>query len=312
MKLGVVFGWFFLLGVIAFGSYMLFVELDRTPIELVPIDGSSEESLVPDYTSLPGQSEQFFPKLRFSDRTLRYEFDARCSPEKIESVLEAFSIFESRTVIRFSEGGNSDIFIACSDLAPPSDNEGHFIAGEGGPTKVLNTSLFTLILESKISLYREDECDDPHIAMHELLHVFGFDHNNNPRSILYPTLDCNQQYDDYFFERLDELYSVDSNPDLFIPEATITQEGRYLSFNISIENQGLALADGVELALIVDSKVIRTFDLGSVAVGTRKLLNVQNQRIPANAQVIVLAVDREDTIVELIETNNEKEFRVKS
>ena len=68
-----------------------------------------------------------------------------------------------------------------------------FIAGEGGPTSITNTSLYNVILKGKILLYKKSECEEPIVELHELLHVFGFDHSQDPNNIMFNLSSCNQE-----------------------------------------------------------------------------------------------------------------------
>ena len=108
--------------------------------------------------------------------------------------------------------------MSCSDITPEPTQKDHFVAGEGGPTLVINTTVYAIILEGKIALYRHEICDEPQIALHELLHALGFDHNSNSKSIMYPITNCAQELDDYIVQTINQLYSVPSRGDLLIEE----------------------------------------------------------------------------------------------
>ncbi len=295
------------LAAVGFGIYVVYGELDRTDYQVVPLD--SGPSLTPRQEF--SQSKQFYPNLRFKDRVISYSFDPRCTDGKKQQIAEAFVLFEEETIVEFVPTlSEPDLFIACSELAPEPESEGHFVAGEGGPTKILNGSLYTIILEGKISLYEDEECGKPHIAVHELLHVFGFDHNSDPQSILYPTLDCDQVYNEYFFESINDLYEADSLPELVPQNIELEKTGRYIQFTIEVANEGLDIAPNVELTLIVDGAVADTFQLGDIDVGTKKIFRVENFRVARGARTVEFKVDTGNKIRELSEANNNAIFTI--
>lgn len=258
------------------------------------------------------QSKQFYDNLRFPTNVIRYKIDSDCPQQRIDSMNYAFKYFEDRTPLKFEESGDYQLEVVCSELAPKPEIANHFIAGEGGPTEIVNSTLYSVILSAKISLYKESHCPVPHITVHELLHVLGYDHNNNPKSILYPTLDCSQTVDQYFVDQLNELYSVPGRPDLKITFANATKNGPYLSFGIEVANQGLTNAKGVVLSLESDGKTIKDFSLEDIEIGTRKVLSVSNFRMSRSAQQIRFFVDKNDTISELDEENNFVDLNIKT
>lgn len=296
-----------LVGVVI-GGYLLYHELNASPDKIIQLNEPSSPTLP---APTQEKSKQFYPNLRFKDRVITYKFDPRCTEAKENQMAQTFKLFEDRTVVSFTEtSGDPDLYIACSELAPEPEAAGHFVAGEGGPTRILNGTLYTIILESKISLYEEEQCSEPHIAVHELLHVFGFDHNNDRTSILYPTLDCAQVYNSYFFERINELYAADSLPDLVPSNITLSKAGRYIEFTIDVSNQGLDLAKNIQLGLYADNKIVDTFDLGDIDIGTKKVFTVRNLRVTSGASQLEFRVDPENAQSELSESNNNAAFSI--
>jgi len=247
--------------------------------------------------------------MRFPSNEITYDVSDDCNLDKKSQVAEAFNIIENRTVLDFSHTQNNpQIQIVCSDLAPEPEFEDHFVAGEGGPTEIINTSLYAVILSGKISLFRDEKCDRPLIALHELFHVLGFDHNNNPNSILFPTLGCEHQIDDYLIDSINELYSVKSAPDLIIDKINGSKSGRYLGFEINVINQGLIPVDSAELMVYANGKFVKSFDLGDVDIGTRKVLTVENIKIPRSSEKISFVVRDKSGAKEIFENNNRAEL----
>lgn len=304
MKWGDLFIILVLLGVLGGSGWFIYTHLPGTPI-LLEVHNPDKTTQAP-----VSKAVQFYPSMRFPDRTIKYTLESRCSERKRNEMIAAFDYLQERTILNFVEGNDPQIIVTCSNLAPEPALEGHFVAGEGGPTEILNTSLYSVILEGKIALYKADNCDSPHVALHELLHALGFDHVNNEGSIMYPTLDCDQILDPIFLEELNELYADDNLPDLLITHANATKSGAYLAFSVEVANQGLAPSDEVTLRVIADGEVIKSFNLEELEIGTKKILSVENLRIPRSAQTIRFSVESATSERELTMDNNELELSV--
>ncbi len=310
-KKGSVLGTFILLILIALlglSSYYLYLNWPKDPVDLIPTSGSGTfaSQLEADYSSV---SKQFYDNMRYKDKRISYHIFNSCDQARKDSMVEAFSKIEEMTILDFYPSqANAEIIVLCSDIAPEASEEGHFVAGEGGPSEVLNSTLYSVILKGKISLFREDRCDGAKIATHELFHALGFDHNNNPKSILYPTLDCDQEIEPQLITDLNNLYLVESLPELSIYTVAATKSGRYLNFDIEVINRGLIDATGAKLGIYADDNFVKSFDLGEISIGARKILNVENLKVPSSAKRISFFIDYDNLIPEIAETNNEAEL----
>ena len=275
-----------LLGVVGGLFYFL---LDYTALfyEERDLEGFSAESLDEVYAN----GTQFYPNLRYRDRNIGYWVSNFCDDKREIDVRKAFGILEEDTVLRFTKGGfDSEIKILCSDIEPEASEEGHFVAGEGGPSEIYDLGSYNVVFSGKVALYRDEKCGEPLIALHEIIHALGFDHNDNKRSIMYPLTNCNQKVDDYIIDKINELYSADSLADLEIIDLDVSAKGRYLNFDINVSNNGLKDAEGVTLVLVSDGKDISEFDLGPIKIGVRKFLGVDNVRLPRNLDQIEFRV----------------------
>jgi len=288
---------------LGFSAYYLYQYFPR---ETVPFNNFNlEENPINITNDLP--SKQFYTRMRYSDRTINYHISESCSEEKAKSMKEALDVIELKTILKFNptSKANSVLNILCADISPEADEKNHFIAGEGGPSRVLNSTLYSVILEGKIALYREGKCDNPNVAIHELLHALGFDHNNNKKSILYPTLECDQQIDDEIIESINRLYKDNSLPDLVFTTANASKSGRYLNFHIEVLNQGLQESRATEISVFADNKLIEAFDIGKISIGAKKILDVEYLDIPIKSKKIEFIVDQKNDILEIYENNND-------
>ncbi len=247
---------------------------------------------------------QFYPNMRYKERSISYRLESACTQTKWTNIERAFSILSERTIISFYPSMESpEIRVLCSEVSPESDEKGHFIAGEGGPSEIINTTNFAVILSGKISLYKNEKCDEPKIAIHEILHALGFDHYNNSNSILYPITGCNQEIDSEIISDINRLYSYDSLPDLIIESIEANKSGRYLNFNINVSNEGLADSEGANLNIYVKNERIANFSLGNLEIGTKRMLYVKNVRMPIGSDNILLEVESEDAGELTLENN---------
>lgn len=291
---------FVLLGI---AGYLLY---DRLPRESIPFVPFVSNTTPPNYTS----SVQFYPNMRFKEARISYFIEEACSEGKRTNAKEAFEALEDSTILEFYESSNAEITVICSELAPQPERRRHFVAGEGGPTEILNGTLYSVIVEGTFSLYRDETCSTPHIALHETLHVLGFDHNDDPRSILYPTLNCEQTLDDYLIEEINRLYSTPSQADLLVHSVSGSKAGRYISFEIQIANQGLQDAEETSLRVYAEGAFVKEFELQVIPIGARKILTVTNLNVGRRAERIEFRIDETNQIEELNELNNREELIV--
>jgi len=301
-----------MVGLLSFSLYLIYLSLPGEEKQLIPSSSSgvtSNEIVPGSQAAGVTESSQFYKNMRFPDRRISYFVESACSLEKKKQVVEALKTLEGLTILSFYPSEtDSQIKILCSELPSEPKAKGHFVAGEGGPTEVINTTLYSVINEGKISLFREEKCEEPNIALHEIFHVLGFGHNNNKNSILYATLNCKQVVDQYLVDRINDIYSVDAAPDLKFQKVDASKAGRYLDFEVTVINQGLIDADGVLMGVYADGKLIKEFALDDVDVGTKKILTVENLRIGRSTQNVEFIVDPSSEIVEIFENNNRIEL----
>lgn len=252
---------------------------------------------------------QFYPNMRYRDRTISYRISDSCNLNRKQDTENSFNILTEETILEFvSVDDLAEIEILCSDIAPEPEEEGHFVAGEGGPSEIINVSNYAVIFSGRVSLYRENNCNKPNVALHEILHALGFDHNDNSKSIMFPLTKCDQELDNYIINEINRLYIADSRPDLVVEKVTANRTGRYLNFDVEIGNFGLKDSRGARLVVYVGKEFIKSFDLEDIEIGTRKILGVENLRVPRKSDVITFIVESFEQ--ELNDKNNVAEIKL--
>jgi hypothetical protein len=288
--------------ILAICGYYIYENVPGKPISLTALDEEKTEEIV-DY----GNTPMFMEKLRFGKNVISYYIEDTCSKTRKERMVEAFDIFSNEMrIISFYEENyqNADILVGCSNDYIQID-ENLFAAGEGGPSQIINTTNYKVIKNGKISLYKKSECKLPVVELHELSHVFGFDHSLDKKSIMYNISNCDQRITPDMVRALNYLYSIPSKPELEITELSATRKGRYLNFNITVTNTGLADTNQSSLTLFADGKEFQTIDLKEIGIGFGRILSAENIKMPSrDPERVKFYVDFNKVVDELDETNN--------
>ncbi len=296
-----------ILALLAFG--FIYQNIPSDPESLVREENSNENIQEIDYGGTP----VFMENLRFNHNEISYFIEGSCEAERKTSTREAFKIFEEEMkIISFKEKLtlDSDIIVGCSDDFVKL-GKNLFRAGEGGPSKIINTSNFKVIEEGRIQLYEASECSRPVVEIHEIAHVFGFDHIKNPKSIMYNISKCDQEITPDMVEIVNKLYSVEPLPDAIIKELSATKKKRYLDFNITILNEGLEDISNMSLTIISEGEKVEEFSLEEIKIGYGRTLRVTNIKLPSrNTNSVEFRVDYENKVRELSEENNKAEMKL--
>jgi hypothetical protein len=300
--IGKIIGVIFALGLLAFSLGFLYQNLPGEPRELSIGTEIKSPKIDVDYGATP----VFMENLRFNHNNLSFFIEPDCPKRKENSIFEAFEIIGGEGILSFysSSGGDVDIFAGCSDDYIEL-GENLFVAGEGGPSEIINTSLFNVIRRGKISLYEDPSCDYPVVAIHEILHALGFDHSPDPENIMYNLSNCDQRITPEIIDTLRKLYSIEPLADLLISNLSATTSGRYLDYNITIRNQGLVDSGNTELVISSEGERIESMDIQEIPAGAGITLKVTNLRMfSRRIEEIDFSIDPENNLDELDKVNN--------
>ena len=252
---------------------------------------------------------QFYKNMRYPNSNISYIiYD--CPLYKKNSIEKAFEIISNSTILDFSSVSyEEEISAFCSDRRKIKG--GLFVAGEGGPINITKTEDFNIIFHGEILLIQESKCAEPNIGLHEILHALGFDHSSNKNSIMYNISKCNQQIGQDIINKINEVYSFPSYPDLSFENVSAIMHGKYLDANISIRNNGLSTSGKAKLIIYADEKKIKEFDLDPVEIGYGTTISLRNIWIP-KINIFELRFLIDYNLPELKKNNNEKILEIKN
>lgn len=258
------------------------------------------------------QDLQYYPNLRFPSSDISYKISSECSLSKSSDMEKAFSELSQSTILRFFPADNNEeILITCSNQIKPEGN-GLFVAGEGGPTKVIAENKFNVILTGEILLLSEPVCNIPLVSLHELLHVLGFQHSTNSRNIMYSITNpsCSQILGEDIPTLLNQIYSYPSLPDLELQNISADMHGRYLNINMTIMNEGLADAQQSSIEIYADGNLIKEFDVEGIKLGEGEIITLTSIFV-AQINVNQLEIVTTYNFDELEKDNNKIKLTIK-
>ena len=264
-------------------------------------------------------TQQFYHNMKFNHNEISYRVNNDCSEEQSKRMELAFKELSGMVgeITFYSTGFSPDIEVSCTNEInyngydmEENIEKNYFIAGEGGAKEIVETGRYYIITNGIIFLYEGNKkwikCPHPNIEMHELLHVFGFDHLDDKKSLMYPYLtSCDQTLDDSIINELKKLYSEDNLPELYFENFTSIKKGRYLDFNFTVKNSGSVNSDNIILTIMEDYDILEVRDLGVINFGAGVFMQTTNLRLnKRNPNQIRFIIDKENDIEEINEANN--------
>jgi len=220
---------------------------------------------------------QFYSNMRFPTSKISYKIDD-CPLNKQNDMEWALEIIENETILDFYPvEQNEEISITCDSHA--KIKEGLFIAGEGGPTNITETTNFNVISHGSILLIKESKCGQPNVAIHETLHVLGFEHSSNRNNIMYNISRCSQTIGEDILNLINEIYSYPTYADLSFENVSAKVHGIYLDFNVTVRNNGLLDASESTVEIYNEDKMLKEFEVKSIAVGEGRMITLTNMGI---------------------------------
>ena len=217
---------------------------------------------------------QFYQNMRYSDSKISYRiFD--CPLQKRNDMESAFWIISNLSILNFdSVDYEEEISVTCD--SKNRIEEGLFIAGEGGPVNITKGDNFNVILKGEVLLIKDSNCENPNVALHELLHALGFNHSDNENNIMYPISNCKQTIGADIIALIDELYSTPSQPDFVLKDVSAVMHGKYLDVNMSIKNNGVRDSEEAKVLIYADDKLVKEIELDALKIGYGRIISLSN------------------------------------
>jgi predicted Zn-dependent protease len=284
--------------------------------QYVPLDYQSSSARIPNVSfgtgNLSYNVKQFYPNMKFNHNRISYDIEEACDEDKKSRMTEAFRLLHEQVAeIEFYPRAveTPDIRIICSKKVEGTTGRNFFVAGEGGAEQIIQTKRYNVITKGLVLLYGNPhgtlECSWPNVELHELMHVFGFQHSQNENSLMYPYLEsCEQKLDEAIIDDLRALYTQENLPDLYFESVEAIKHGRYLDFNATIKNSGVIEARNVNLAVFDDKKQGESFPLDNIDFGAGITFSVSNAKLNSRYSTVVKIVIDPDNIIKEIDENN--------
>lgn len=296
------------IGITGYLAYILYLSPEQNFTLIIPPHQNNtlnQKNTIPMSSADYPEGLLFYPVMRFPDNKISYSISLECSEEIAKNARDGFSSLQQQTILEFFEDQlNGEIKVSCSPEKKELQKSEYFIAGEGGPTEIINTTKYYVILNGTILLYGKEKCEKPIVSIHEILHVLGFRHSTNKASIMYNFSECIQKIDPQIISQIAFLYKYPSLPDIQIEKVNATKKGQYLNFGIEIINEGLADSPPANLSIYANDKKINDYGLESIEIGEGRVLMVENLRIPISTEKISFIIDPQNTFQELEKQNN--------
>lgn len=251
-------------------------------------------------------SVQFYPNMRYVDEDISFYISEKCSIKKNTDARDAFAILGDVTNLNFyPDAINPEINVTCDERT--KFENGVFVAGEGGPVRIIKSGKFNIVETGMILLLKGSDCTKPNIAIHEILHALGFKHSNNPNNVMYNFTSCDQTIGDDTISLINELYDIPSLPDLAFESASASLSGRYLDLEVGVRNIGISNSENAKIIVTGKGKILKEIELKELQYGSGVLITVNNifiksislDGIEINIETDFEELDKENNLLEL-------------
>jgi len=254
--------------------------------------------------------------MRWAKMPIKIFIDASsCDSGTVNDLADAAAIWQNDTggTISFSIVNNSadaQVNVQCAKQLS-REKEGHVIVETVGETRprVINTGLYNLTVDAEVAfLTRSFQCVQPIVHLHELGHVIGLAHDDDPKSIMYQYEKCDQKITPEIVDSVKQLYKDPPLSDLYLINVSASRKGRYASFNFSTFNQGLVDSPTTKVVIVDNSNDINnqiySVDVQNLVPGSGWSFTISNVLIKTDFTTVSIVIDPKNEISELNKENN--------
>ncbi len=93
---------------------------------------------------------------------------------------------------------------------------------------------------------------------------------------MYNVTNCEQVIGDDIIQLIDELYSVQSNPDLAFQNVSASISGRFLDVDFVVMNTGLRNSEEVKIKIYAGEEMIKELEMEPIDVGYGRFASMKN------------------------------------
>ena len=127
---------------------------------------------------------------------------------------------------------------------------------------------------------------------------------------MYPVSKCNQEISDDMVDLINELYSVQTQPDLVFENVSAEVSGKYFDIAFTVRNHGLKDANDFLVNIYEDEKLVKEIEMKGIGIGYGRSIILTNLLIPQfSVEKIELLI--ESSFSELDKKNNKINLEIK-